>query len=65
VIGTGGVSAWSATALHSAGYLAATMLAAVVVYEKLGVGVPRRVWVNVDLVWSAALVVTGVLTPAV
>jgi hypothetical protein len=26
------------------------------------VGVLRRVWVNVDLVWSAALVVTGVLT---
>lgn len=62
VMSTGGVSAWSATALHSAGYLAATMLAAVVVYEKLGVGVLRRVWVNVDLVWGAALVVTGVLT---
>ena len=40
------------------------MLAAVVVYEKLGVGVLRRVWVNVDLVWGAALVVTGVLTLA-
>jgi hypothetical protein len=64
VMSTGGVSAWSATALHSAGYLAATMLAAVVVYEKLGVGVLRRVWVNVDLVWGAALVVTGVLTLA-
>jgi hypothetical protein len=65
VMGTGGMSAWSATALHSAGYLAATMLAAVVVYEKLGVGVLRRVWVNVDLVWGVALVVTGVLTLAV
>jgi hypothetical protein len=50
------------TVLHSAGYLAATMLAAVVVYERLGVGVLRRVWVNVDLVWAVALVGTGGLT---
>ncbi len=51
-----------ATLLHSAGYLAATMLAAVLVYEKLGVGILRRAWVNVDLVWAGALMVTGVLT---
>jgi hypothetical protein len=57
-----GMLAWSATALHSAGYLAATMLAAVLVYEKLGVKVLRRVWLNVDLVWAAALIGTGVLT---
>jgi len=63
--GAGGVSAWSATALHSAGYLAATMLAAVVVYERLGVGIVRRVWVNVDLIWGAALIVTGILTVVV
>lgn len=54
--------AWSATLLHSAGYLAATMLAAVVVYERLGVGVLRRLWVNLDLVWAGALIGTGVLT---
>ena len=65
VMGNGGVNTWSAAALHTAGYLAATMLAAVVVYEKLGVGVLRRLWVNVDLVWGVALVVTGVLTLAV
>jgi hypothetical protein len=38
------------------------MLAAVLVYEKLGVGVLRRVWVNVDLIWAGALIGTGVLT---
>jgi len=54
--------AWSATLLHSAGYLAATMLAAVLIYEKLGVGVLRRIWVNVDLIWAGALIGTGVLT---
>jgi hypothetical protein len=62
--GAGAVDPWSATALHSVGYLAATMVAAVVVYERLGVSVLRRVWVNVDLVWSAALIGTGVLTIA-
>jgi hypothetical protein len=55
---------WSATLLHSAGYLAVTMLAAVVVYEKLGVSMLRRAWVNVDLVWAGALILTGVLTVA-
>lgn len=53
----------AATLLHSAGYLAATMFAAVLVYEKLGVGVLRRAWVNLDLVWACALILTGVLTP--
>jgi hypothetical protein len=39
-----------------------TMLTAVIVYEKIGVGILRRLWLNVDLVWSAALVVTGLAT---
>jgi hypothetical protein len=62
VMGTNGVAAWWATALHTAGYLAATMLAAVVVYERFGVGVVRRVWVNVDLIWGPALIITGIFT---
>jgi hypothetical protein len=62
MMAAGGVGAWWATALHTAGYLAATMLAAVVVYERFGVGVVRRVWVNVDLIWGPALIVTGILT---
>ena len=57
-----GMPALSATLLHSAGYLAATMLAAVAVYEKLGVAILRRVWVNLDLLWAGALIATGVLT---
>jgi hypothetical protein len=62
VMGAGGVGAWWATALHTAGYLSATMLAAVVVYERFGVGVVRRVWVNVDLIWGPALIITGLFT---
>ena len=46
---------WSATMLHTAGYLGVTMLAAVVVYERFGVGVLRRASVNLDLVWAGAL----------
>jgi len=53
---------WAATALHTAGYLGVTMLAAVLVYERLGVGVLRRAWVNLDLVWAGALILTGALT---
>jgi hypothetical protein len=53
---------WSATLLHTVGYLGMTMLAAVLVYERLGVGVLRRAWINLDLVWAGALIATGVLT---
>ena len=51
-----------ATALHAAGYLIVTALVAIVVFEKVGVGLLRRAWFNVDLVWALALVVTGTLT---
>ncbi len=52
----------AATALHTAGYLLATALVAVVVYEKLGLRLLRRAWINLDLLWGGALVVTGVAT---
>ena len=60
--GGGTLPEWSAMLLHSTGYLAVTMLAAVVVYEKLGVSVLRKAWVNLDLVWAVALIGTGALT---
>jgi hypothetical protein len=54
-----------ASGVHTAGYLAATGLVAVVVYEKLGLRLLRTAWVNLDLVWSGALVVSAILTPLV
>ena len=51
-----------ATGLHAVGYLATTALIAVLVFEKLGVGILRRAWFNLDLIWSAVLVATGTLT---
>jgi hypothetical protein len=37
---------------------------ALLVFEKLGVGLLRKAWVNLDLVWAIALVVTGIITVA-
>jgi hypothetical protein len=34
----------------------------VLVFEKLGVGVLRRAWVNLDLIWAGALITTGAVT---
>jgi len=55
-------AAFFATGLHAIGYLVVTAFVAVLVFEKLGVGILRRVWFNLDLIWSAALVTTGALT---
>jgi hypothetical protein len=58
----GAGAAFLATGLHAVGYLAVTAFVAVLVFEKLGVGILRRAWFNLDLIWSAALVATGMLT---
>lgn len=54
-----------ATLLHTAGYLAATALVAAVVYERLGLRLLGKIWINLDLVWGLALIVTAILTPLV
>jgi hypothetical protein len=48
--------------VHTLGYLLLTGFVALLVYEKLGVAVLRRAWFNLDLVWAAALLATGLLT---
>lgn len=58
----GAGTALLATGLHALGYLAVTAFIAVLVFEKLGVGVLRRAWLNLDLIWAAALMATGTLT---
>jgi uncharacterized membrane protein (UPF0136 family) len=49
----------SSIAVHTLGYLLVTGLLAILVYEKLGVGILRRAWFNVDLIWMLALMITG------
>ncbi len=51
--------------IHTAGYLLATGLVAVIVYERLGLRLLGKAWFNVDRLWAGALVVTAVLTPFV
>jgi hypothetical protein len=51
-----------AALVHTAGYLVVTGLIAVIVYERVGVRFLRTAWLNLDLLWAGALVVTGVAT---
>jgi len=50
----------ASVALHTLGYLLATAVVAILVYEKLGVTILRRAWFNIDLIWMLALMITGV-----
>ena len=51
-----------AVAAHTAGYLLVTGVVAWLVYEKLGVALIRRAWINLDLAWAIALMATGAAT---
>jgi hypothetical protein len=51
-----------ATSVHTVGYLAVTGAVAWVVYWKLGLALLRSAWLNLDVVWATALVITGVAT---
>ncbi|MBK9169013.1 MAG: hypothetical protein IPM24_16295 [Bryobacterales bacterium] len=56
------MTAFLATGIHGLGYLAVTAAAAWLVFEKLGVGLLRKAWFNLDVIWACALIATGVLT---
>ena len=51
-----------ATGVHTFAYLAVTGVVAWVVYRKVGLALLRRAWFNLDVVWAAALLVTGMIT---
>ena len=53
------VSTLAAVGLHAAAMLAVAGALAVIVYQKLGVEVLRRAWINLDVIWVGALVITG------
>jgi hypothetical protein len=59
---TQAVTGATATLLHGLGYVTATALAAWVVTEFFGLGLLRKAWINLDLIWAGALIVTGILT---
>ncbi len=49
----------AATLAHSAGFILASAALAALVYECAGLGFLRRAWVNLDLFWATALLVTA------
>jgi hypothetical protein len=53
--------ALAAVGVHTLAMLATTGVIAVVVYQWVGLAFLRRGWINLDLIWTAALVLTGMV----
>ena len=51
-----------AASIHVTAMLLVMGIVAVVVYEKVGLRILRRGWVNMDLAWSLVLVASGAIT---
>jgi hypothetical protein len=48
--------------LHVGAMLLVMGVVAIVVYERVGLGILRRAWINTDHVWAGAFVVAGLVT---
>jgi hypothetical protein len=59
----GRTTALLVTLLHTAGYLAVAGAMAWLVYEHLGLRFLRTAWINMNVIWAGALIVTAVATP--
>jgi hypothetical protein len=53
--------ALAAVGVHTLAMLGVTGVVAVVVYEWVGVAFLRRGWINLDLIWTIALLATGLI----
>ena len=51
-------------ALHTAAMLAVMGTVALLVYDRIGLGILRSAWVNFDKLWAAALMGSGLLVLA-
>ena len=56
------LQAVAAASLHVAAMLFVMGVVSVVVYEKVGLGILRRGWFNLDLGWSLVLIASGAVT---
>jgi len=57
---SGGAWAGAAAVLvHTLGYLLMTGAVAFIVYEKVGLDLLRKAWVNLDIIWVGALIVAA------
>jgi hypothetical protein len=52
----------AAVLVHTAAMLLVMGAVALVVYEKLGLAILRKAWINLDLVWAVAIVAAGLFT---
>ena len=50
-----------ATVVHTIGYLVVTGVIALLVHRYFGLRLLRRAWINLDVIWAAALMATAVL----
>jgi hypothetical protein len=57
-----GLQDLAAVCLHTAAMLVTIGAVALVVYERLGVMVLRKAWVNLDAIWAVAVITAGVVT---
>jgi hypothetical protein len=57
-----GVQDLAAVCLHTLAMLASMGGVALLVYDRLGVAVLRRAWVNLDAIWAVAVIVAGLAT---
>ena len=51
-----------AASIHVTAMLLVMSIVSVVVYEKVGLGILRRGWFNMDLAWSLVLIASGAVT---
>jgi len=51
-----------ATLAHGLGYLAVTAMTAWFVVDRFGLGLLRKAWINLDVIWAGALILTAGLT---
>jgi hypothetical protein len=51
----------AALSLHTAAMLATIGIVSIVVYKWIGVGFLRRGWINLDLMWTIALAMCGII----
>ena len=52
----------SAVGVHTLSFFVVTGIVAVIVYEVVGLALLRKAWFNMDLLWSIALMIAGIVT---
>lgn len=57
-----GLQDLAAVGLHTAAMLLTMSVIAVIVYERLGVMILRKAWVNLDLLWAVVVIAAGLVT---